>query len=438
MIAIRKTVCLFGIVLAVCTRFSHASLIESGPWVGAVTPHSAVVKVVPKNGFRKIVLLLGEVGNPHQWQKILPKSAKGDSLEFYLERLKPDTSYQYLIEVNGNTENDKLGSFLTFPKNAATFQFAFASCAQTNSVSPVFTAIKNVKPLFYLNTGDLHYEDISKNDPDLFRKAYRNVLASPTQAELYRNIPLVYMWDDHDFAGDNSDGKSVARSAAREVYQEIVPHYPLVEGNGDVPIYQSFVIGRVKFLITDLRSERSPAAHADDAKKTMFGEKQKTWFKKELLNAKGKYALIFWVSSVPWITKSSKGGRSPPDHWGSYTTERREISDFIVQNQITGLCLLSGDSHMLAADDGTNSDYSTVGNLRIPVLQAGPLDRPKSQKGGPYSHGVYLPKPREGCFGLVKVEDNGADIRVSFSGRNQHNEEKIDLAFTVLSTPTKP
>src|SRR5206468_13122854 len=56
-----------------------------------------------------------------------------------------------------------------------------------------------------------------------------------------------------------------------------------------------------KFILTDLRSERDPAEQKDDAIKSMMGARQKEWFKQQLLEANGKYPLIFWVSSVPWI-----------------------------------------------------------------------------------------------------------------------------------------
>ncbi len=420
------------------SALAQASVIEVGPWTGAVTSKSAIVKCVPKKDFQKIDLLLGEGENPNKWQKFPLSQSSGQSVSFHLTGLKPNSSYQYVIEVDGKPDREKIGKFQTFPENGTSFHFAFASCANTGSASPVFSAIKNSKPLFYMNVGDFHYEDINVNDPQLFRDAYHRVLSSTTQGELYRHVPFVYMWDDHDFAGNNSDGKSKARSAARQVYREMTPHYPLVEGGGDAAIYQSFEVGRVKFLLTDLRSERSPAAQKDDTSKTMFGEKQKAWFKRELLAAKGKYPLIFWVSSVPWITKESKDAMSPPDYWGSYATERRELCDFIAENQITGICLLSGDTHLLAADDGTNSDFSTTGKLKIPVLQAGPLDRPMSQKGGPYSQGVYLPRSGEGCYGHVNVEDMGSAIRVTFSGRNQSDEEKVTLSFTVPATSNKP
>jgi len=57
-------------------------------------------------------------------------------------------------------------------------------------------------------------------------------------------------------------------------------------------------------------------------------------------------------------------------------------------------------------------------------------------KGGPYSQGVYRMKKGEGVFGLLTVEDKGDLIEVSYSGRNNQNEEKISLKFTVPAAKT--
>ena len=40
-------------------------------------------------------------------------------------------------------------------------------------------------------------------------------------------------------------------------------------------------------------------------------------------------------------------------------------------------------------------------------------------------------KQGEGAFGLLTVTDTGDSIDVSYSGRNNKNEEKISLKFTV-------
>ena len=64
-------------------------------------------------------------------------------------------------------------------------------------------------------------------------------------------------------------------------------------------------------------------------------------------------------------------------------------------------------------------------------MAAAPLDQFPSIKGGPYSQGVYKARPGEGCFGYVRVRDDGSTISVQFSGRNHLNVEKISLSFSV-------
>jgi alkaline phosphatase D len=297
---------------------------------------------------------------------------------------------------------------------------------------------------------------------------------------MYRQVPIVYIWDDHDFGGNNASRLSTTHEAARRTYEEFVPHYPLVfDGTG--PIAQSFSVGRVKFILTDLRSPRDPVTNRDDAAKSMMGAVQKDWFKKELLEANGKYPLICWMSSVPWIglpgtniyrsvrtneygfihhtnllarmTNASSGSRTntgrgprgrsgPPriddDHWSMYSTERREIADFIKSNHIRGVCILHGDSHMIAADDGSNSDYATGGGAPLPVLCAAPLDQDPSIKGGPYSQGVYRVRRNEGTFGLMTVNDHGDRLEVIYRGRNNRGEDKISLQFSVPASPPTP
>lgn len=439
------------------------SFIGSGPWSGAVTATSAVVKAritVPDANTRLAISTSAEFRDA-RFFGAEPAFPPGSAVRsFVVTNLSVNTAYHYAVEIGGKLDREKAGEFRTFPDRPASFSFAFASCARTGSTNAVFETILGQHPLFFMNIGDFHYLNIARNDRALFRAAYETVLHSSTQSDLYRHVPFVYIWDDHDFGPNDSDRTAPGREASRLTYQEYVPHYPLAAGRGNVPIYQAFTVGRARFILTDLRSERDRAERRDTQRKSMMGAPQKKWFKRELLNANGKYPLIFWVSTVPWI--GTKGVRiypnpkpapkSPPlsspkgrdfrgrdermrseteDAWPGYATERRELADFIKTNHIRGLCILSGDAHMLAADDGTHSDYATGGGTRIPVLQAAPLDNKSSAKGGPYSQGVYRCYEGEGCFGLVKVDDDGKQIRVTFSGRNARDEEKISLKFIV-------
>jgi hypothetical protein len=44
---------------------------------------------------------------------------------------------------------------------------------------------------------------------------------------LNMELPMAYMWDDHDFGPDNSDATAPGRDASLRAYREYVPHYPL-------------------------------------------------------------------------------------------------------------------------------------------------------------------------------------------------------------------
>jgi hypothetical protein len=48
---------------------------------------------------------------------------------------------------------------------------------------------------------------------------------------------------------------------------------------------------------------------------------------------------------------------------------------------------------------------------------------------------VYRVRPGEGGFGLLTVTDLNDHIDVAFSGRNNKNEEKISLKFSVAAQP---
>ena len=335
--------------------------------------------------------------------------------------LQPDTHYYYGVEANGAVDLSQIGHFKTPGMGAYSFSFAFASCATTSSNHEVFTAISNADPLFFLHLGDMHYRNINQNNQDLYRDAYNQVFAQPRQAALYRSRPIVYTWDDHDYGPNDSDATSPSREAARLTYREYVPHYPLPAGDGDAAIYQAFTVGRVRFILTDLRSERSPKSDPDNSAKTMMGIVQKAWFKNELLAAKGNFPLIVWACSMPWIDAPAAGA----DTWGGYSTERRELANFIRDNQIPPILIVSGDAHMVAIDDGSNSDYATGGGAAMPVFHGSALDQGGSVKGGPYSHGTF---PGGGHFGLVTITDDGGNLSVQFSGRQNAGESSTEIA----------
>lgn len=261
------------------------------------------------------------------------------------------------------------------------------------------------------------YGNLEATDPGPFVDTLGRALSAPAQAALYREVPVGYVWDDHDYGPNDAGADSPTRIAARRAYRASVPHPPLVTGR-DGTINHAFTVGRVRFVLTDTRSERTDAA--------LLGKAQEDWLLGELADA-DRYAVVVWVNPVPWIAPDDP----TRDDWGAHADERRRIADAIAAAGVDNLIMVSGDAHMVAIDDGTNSDYSTTGRGGFPVLHAAALDRPGSVKGGPYSEGAF---PGAGQFGLLHVQDDGEQVRVTLEGRNWEGRTlaSLDVAFPVV------
>jgi alkaline phosphatase D len=388
-------------------------------WAGAVTDSSArVVARVPGAPGRVRLAVAAPGAAPTRYDGHSPPG-RPHMYHFRLSGLQPDTPYRYTLAVDGVLDSTRTGRVRTVADGPQSFRVALSSCAETGSRHPVFDAIRRAEPDLFLHLGDLHYEDITTPRPARYRRAFHRVHASGPQAALFRSTALAYVWDDHDYGPNNSSRRAPAQDVAQAVYREYVPHYPLARGPTVQPIYQAFTVGRVRFLLTDLRSARTPP-DAPDSVRSMMGARQKRWFKAQLRRARDRYPLVAWVSTVPWIGAAEDGA----DHWGGYAAERRELATFIDSiGMAERLVVLSGDAHMVALDDGTHSGYGRDGGGGVPVVHAGALDQTGSTKGGPYTHGPH-PNPltligrRPGQYVLMDVQDDGGDrLCVTWTGR---------------------
>jgi hypothetical protein len=383
-------------------------------WSGGMTSRQATVVARLTAGRRRARLLLEGPGGGQLRSAAVTADADGIA-RLRAEGLAPATPYRYAVEVDGRPDRGRgRGRLVTFPEGPASFTLAVASCARTGSNGVVFDTIRRLDPLLYLMTGDLHYENIGSRDPDAFLDVYHRVLTAPAQAALYRAVPVDYVWDDHDYGPNDADAASPSRTAARRAYRQAVPHPPLPTGP-DGAIYHAFTVGRVRVVVTDTRSERTA--------QTMLGAAQRGWLLGELRRA-GEHALVIWVNPDPWIDAARPG----EDTWGGYAAERQMIADTIAGAAIRNLVMVSGDAHMVAIDDGTNSGYATAGGGGFPVLHAAALDRRGKVKGGPYSEGAY---PGAGRFGLVQVDDRGSVVGVELSGRDWRGRTLVRHRFEV-------
>jgi alkaline phosphatase D len=387
-------------------------------WSGGLTATSAVVKArLTESAASLRVSTSADLSSPTS----VAGTVTGGIATFTLT-LQPGTQYHYAVEAGGTVATALAGKLRTPAVGPMSFSVAVGCCAQGvetpgatgTSNHAVFDKVRLRDPLMTIHLGDAFYRDIGTNSPDLFRTAYNDLLANSRQAALYRAAPIELVWDDHDYSSNDSGSGSPAKPAAALVYRERVPSGPLPDPTA---IYRTRVYGRVRFIYTDTRSERTS--------ENVYSATQEAWLINLLTTS--TEPVICWVSSIPWISPDANGG----DDWGSYNTQRYRIANAIVlAGRSSRIFMLSGDMHAVAIDDGANNTWGG-----FPVYQFGSFDSAGSSKGGPYSKGA--PSQGGNRYGIVTVTDTGQQITVNGVGYNG-DTALMSHSFTVQAPFTPP
>mgnify|MGYP006147229345 FL=1 len=412
------------IVLAGAVAPAYAQLIDLGPWTGAVTPHTAEIRMI----LTESRLTNLEVSKTKDFARYVtyPQLARKPThalamAHFSLSRLESDTSYFYRVKAGRIREYTSIGTFKTLPRagHPSSFRFAFASGNMTGSKAGVFSEIRFQKPLFFLHLGNALNETELPKDLEGWQNLHDLSYESFTQAELYRSVPLVYTWAGMDHGG----------AEAHQAYRNYLPHFPLPADQPNEsetaadqlnPISQSFSVGRVRFIVLDTQTARTPS---DGENPSMLGEWQWHWLESELRAAALTYPIIFIASSVPWHASQAFSG--PQDHWGFYPKERARLRAWLKSEQISGVSIVSGNGGVLAL----NISEGELGN--ITELQSGIIDLRREPMIGKWSGGHLIPDSTEEFFGIVDIEDKRNEITVTFRGMNQHGFERFQSSFTV-------
>ncbi len=398
-----------SLLLSFIVASLHCSAQESvtSYWSGALSPTSIHIRARlsgPTDSVRVLACAppcTEEIASPYTVAD--PSADQVAAIE--LTGLQPGTPYTYRFEVNGvqDASGTAAGSFTTPAFGTVSFSFVTGSCNGSSS-HPVWQAMLDKDPLFFLSTGDLHYRDPNSLNIDIHRAPYReDVLSFSPMKEFLRATPIAYVWDDHDFCGNGSDASFIGKANAARAYREYVPHYPL---HHPISVHQSFTIGRVHFILSDLRSTKTG--------EEMMSGAQLSWLLSEMLYARDNGLVAAWVTSLTW---NSVGY---PENWACQPAERTALNDVLFALGVKDLFIIAGDAHMLAIDDGANADFSTAQDLRYhyPIFQAAALARWGSYKGGQFNQGGVFPNPSaaHGQFGEVVVEDNGFEVCITFNG----------------------
>jgi alkaline phosphatase D len=254
--------------------------------------------------------------------------------------LAPATRYHYRLLVDGIPDRYRLMPFATrtAPSGQAPFRLAYGSCArhQLDAEQPVFRAIAAAEPDVFFWLGDNIYADSASDW--VFAEDYRRQRSIASTLPLLRSTPQLAIWDDHDFGLNNSDATNPARQASLSAFSNYWANPSA--GLPDAPgVFFRYAWGGVDFFMLDGRYYRTPNASPDGPGKTLLGPRQNEWLRESLLASRAPFKVIACGSG--WSSEDGPAG----DTWSAFLAERNALFDFIRDERIEGVFLISGDTH---------------------------------------------------------------------------------------------
>lgn len=272
---------------------------------------------------------------------------------------------------------------------------------------------------------------------------WRQVKRKPDKRFLETTLPHYYMFDDHEFGGDNWDhtvtqaqagGINVASGgtqaevdaswwAARQAAGYYMAGNPAADAGttaekpsnaaagtsvSQYPVsYYRFTVGDIETFHLDVFSVRSPQAATDNSSKTMLGANQKAWLKARLAASSAKFKII--ASGKPTYVALSGG---TGDDWTRYSTERDELISYIQTTGITGVVWMCGDPHAACVHYDP-----TRGHIAVTANPAG-VDHLAQQAGYPQfcvwkQHGAGAGYTNgDAVFGLAEANGDTLTLRI--------------------------
>lgn len=154
-------------------------------------------------------------------------------------------------------------------------------------------------------------------------------------------MPVFTGWDDHDNYGNDRWGippKATAadRRAIRKIYSDNWMNPTVEFGDEKAGTFQRTRIGPCDVIMTNNRYFRKN----EKGYGNFLGKEQLEWVKQQLLDCKGPFIIL--SCGTMWSDYVSNG----KDSWGRFDPEgREEIFQFIEDNHIPGVLLISSDRH---------------------------------------------------------------------------------------------
>lgn len=375
--------------------------------------------------------------------KTSPAEIKNDfTVKVAVNGLKPDTTYYYRAHAV-SSQYTVNGSFKTAPEENSLKPLTMVWGGDTGGHGEIppyksFEAMSALNPDLFLYSGDTIYADSptpavpnppSQTVEDFWAK-YKETRTDKGFRSLLQKTGTFAIWDDHEVTNDFSGPSQPLTPTGLHAFKN---YFPISSERSEADkLYKQYSWGKaMDMIILNNRGYRAPNTQADGPDKTMLGNEQVEWLKKQLLESDAKVKLV--ASSVPISVPTGKalsrdgwanGDNVNPNDPTGYEREFKEISNFIIENDIKNVFFVTTDVHFAevikydANQDG-KTDYNElisgpIGAVKINPGTLDPTFGPEQlyAEGNFFNFGVFRIDP-QAKQAIVEIQDENGKIHFS-------------------------
>ncbi|HEY2784736.1 MAG TPA: alkaline phosphatase D family protein [Fimbriiglobus sp.] len=339
------------------------------------------------------------------------------------------------------------------PRDKPLVRIAFGSCADQDKPCPCWDAIAGFKPDVLLLLGDNIYADIENGrvvpaDAARVLEKYKVQAAVPGFRKVRNTIPILAVWDDHDY-GKNDGGGDLPFKDLSQTYFLDFWGVPKDDPRRNLKgVYSARIIGpvgkRVQVILLDGRYHRSPLKKGarrampgysgtvapylpnTDPDATMLGEEQWTWLEEQL---KKPAELRLVCSGIQVIADEP-----PFEKWANFPNELNRLYKLIRDTKATGVVLLSGDRHL--GDLSCRTDV--VGYPLFDLTSSGLNQGSKNWRPPDRNRYRLAGMPYQNNFGTILIDWDATDVKVTLQLRDDAGELRVSHPFRLRQLRPTP
>jgi alkaline phosphatase D len=305
-------------------------------------------------------------------------------------------------------------------------RIAFGSCSRQDITDQLWAEVMATQPDLWIWLGDNIYGD--SPDPSVLKKKYDQQKSHPDYQKLIASVPVVGVWDDHDY-GINDGGKEFGiKKESRELmleFLDIPKNDPVRKHEG---AYTSYRFGggnkKVKVILLDtryfrdsLRVQTKPLrTYLPNESGDVLGAAQWTWLESEL--RKDPAALTLIGSSIQVLSEEHRF-----EKWSNFPAARKRLLELIVKTQPGPVLFLSGDRHIAEVSKMTleGYPYPVYDFTSSGLTHTWNRGEPEPNR---YREGLFLIKKN---FGLIEIDWQGSKPALSLQVRGHADSVFQDL-----------